>query len=143
MVADAASIEVVRALINRYFVAIDDRDFETIARCFADDAVAVYGGERLPVGSAAITAELRSRMARLGRTMHMAGTSVIDVAGDRASAETYAIAYATDPGAAGAAQMRVRGLRYSDRFERRADGWRIVERSHTLVWATELSAQLP
>lgn len=132
-----------RAVIHRYFIALDDRDFDAVAGCFAGDATAIYGGEPLPSGSAAITAELRARMARLGPTMHFAGTSVIEVEADGARAVTYAVAYVTDAGSAGAAQMRVRGLRYTDRLVREGGRWKIAEREHALIWASEVPVRLP
>lgn len=142
MVSDGRTEERIREVLLSYFHGIDRRDFGQVADCFTDDATARYGGSDLPTGSAAITAELRRRMERLGVTMHVAGNLLARAEGDAATAETYVVAYVSEAGSSGAARMRVRGLRYRDRLVRTETGWKIADRVHSLDWSYEVDAQV-
>jgi hypothetical protein len=75
--------------------------------------------------------------------MHKLGQSLIEIDGDVAHAESYAICHhvmaeAVEAGEGGATRDvadRVMGIRYVDRFERRGGEWRIARRELRWEWA--------
>ena len=79
-------------------------------------------------------------------TMHMMGLPLIDLQGDRADVETYAIAWHQRPGSRdGSLKDDVWGVRYLDRFERRGGEWRIANRTMVRDWrrVDDASAKTP
>jgi len=72
-------------------------------------------------------------MARYERTMHFVGNQLIELDGDAAHSETYAIAYhqLTE---VGQPKLLVAAVRYLDEFARGADGWRIRRRTVIMEW---------
>ena len=117
-----------------YAHAIDRRDFEAAGACFAEDARATYAGRELPAQRAAIVDFLRQSVTSEAST-HMVGGVSIAVSGDVATSEQTAFAVHLEAG-----RVRLRGLRYRDRLERRDGAWQIVERVHEPVWTAEIPA---
>jgi SnoaL-like protein len=118
-------------VLLRYACGVDRRDLDLVASCFVPGAA--YDGA---LGQGTIETALialRERLARYQSTMHFIGNQLIEVAGDTARSETYAIAYhrsATDAGPT----LFVAGVRYLDDFVR-ADGvWRISGRVVKMEW---------
>ena len=66
--------------------------------------------------------------------MHFIGNVLIELEGDTAYAETYFIAYSSST-RDGKPYTRTRAGRWLDRFERRADGWKIANRRVVDEWA--------
>ena len=143
----------IRELADRYARAVDRRDFETLAALFTPDArLAIHSGSA-PAG--AMRADLRGRdaivdalrsIARFETTTHFVGNQLVELGdhlrAERASAETYALAFHLTRGAGGA-QNRVVAVRYRDALVRDAGGWRFAERVLSLDWEMELPATLP
>jgi uncharacterized protein (TIGR02246 family) len=123
----------IREVMTRYSRGIDRRDFDMVAGCFTADAEAEYSGNVLPKGVDAIVAYIR-RIAHLPRSTHFMGDTLIDVDGDTADAETYAIAYLVDGEVGSGAQVHTRGLRYRDMLVRQDGRWLIHKRVHTADW---------
>lgn len=125
-------------VLARYARALDDRDFDTVARCFTHDASATFDGVVLPRGRAAIVEHV-SGLASMWASTHLLGLPVIDLDGRTATVETTAIAVlvATPTGPA-----RTRGLRYHDVFVRQ-ETWLIAERVHRVDWMYESDAVPP
>jgi 3-phenylpropionate/cinnamic acid dioxygenase small subunit len=121
-------------VLVRYAHAVDARDYEAAGECFAEDARATYGGRELPPSRAAIVEFLRASVTSEAST-HMVGGVRIEVEGDTARAEQTSFAVHLEDG-----RVRMRGLRYRDRLERRGGDWRIVERVHEPVWTAEAAA---
>ena len=121
-------------VLVRYAHAIDSRDFDAVGECFAEDAHATYAGRDLPASRAAIVSFLRESVTSEAST-HMVGGVRIDVEDDHARSEQTAFAVHLEQG-----RVRLRGLRYLDRLERRQGGWQIVERLHEPVWTAEVPA---
>ena len=121
-------------VLVRYAHAIDGRDFEAVGACFAEDAHAIYAGEELPPERSAIVDFLRRNVTSEVST-HMVGGVRIALDGDRATTEQTAFAAHLEAG-----RVRLRGLRYRDRLERRDGAWQIVERVHEPVWTAEIPA---
>ncbi len=115
-------------VLVRYAAAIDDRDWEAVGACFAEDARATYGGSPIGPGRAAIVAALRGWLTASAST-HLVGGVSIDVDGDRASAGQTAVAYRVEAG-----RLVLRGLRYSDSLRRRDGRWEITDRVHRPLW---------
>jgi hypothetical protein len=121
-------------VLVRYAHAIDSRDYEAVGACFAEDAHATYAGNELPRDRGAIVDFLRRSITSEAST-HMVGGVRIAVEGDRATTEQTAFAAHLEAG-----RVRLRGLRYRDRLERRDAGWQIVERVHESIWTADVEA---
>jgi len=76
----------------------------------------------------------RAYLTRFAATMHFLGNMLIEVDGERARAETYAVAYHRVEGPDGGGKDDIFGIRYVDRFERRAGRWRIAHRVVATEW---------
>jgi hypothetical protein len=109
------------ALQDRYWLGVGRFDIELILSCFADDAL--YGTAR---GHEAIRAHLQQLRALRDCTV-LRGASSIEIDGDRATSETFAIAFLTI-GEGDRRRATVQGLRYFDTLARTAEGWRIQAR---------------
>jgi ketosteroid isomerase-like protein len=121
----------IEQVILRLARATDRRDSEAILACYHEGAVDDHGAFR---GSAAeFAAWVPKTLAIFAATQHFLSPPRIELEGDAARCETYCTAHhlfpPEDPGGARDAIM---GLRYVDRFERRAGAWRIARR--TCVW---------
>lgn len=68
-------------------------------------------------------------------TMHVLGTSVVDVDGHRAGGDTQVLAHHLARRDGGLVLERVGG-RYVDRFERRDGGWKISDRVVVYEWSS-------
>jgi hypothetical protein len=66
--------------------------------------------------------------------MHFLGNVSIELDGDRAHCETYAIAFHRRRSPAGEQKDDVWGVRYLDEFERRNGEWRIAHRRLIRDW---------
>ena len=119
-------------VIIRYATAVDTKDDELLAACFTDDATASFAGVPAGPGGAAIVAFLASLRGVLviGST-HRFSNIVVNLDGDEADVQSSAVVYGVrgEP-----LQLRLRGIRYQDRFVRTAMGWRIARRVHSPAW---------
>ena len=126
---DLSDRAAIHDLLMRYARGVDRRDLDLVASCFAPDAG--YEGS-LGVGTIAVALRaLRDRMARYQTTMHFLSNQLIELDGDTARCETYALVYHRLH-AEEDAQDFIVGVRYLDQLARRSDGWRIVHRTATL-----------
>jgi hypothetical protein len=130
----------IRALITRYFIALDQRDYDSLKSCFAPDATGWYDREYGP-GRDVIVAYLKSAMSRWSATTHL-GSNVAVVIGDGiAHAQVYAVAYLVSDQPAGGSRIRVRGLRYSDTFTIVAGRWLISRRVRVADWSFDVEGR--
>lgn len=131
----------IRDLLMRYGHAVDRRDFERVAACFTPDAsyVGSLGGGDISVALAA----LRDRMGRFESTMHFMSTQVIELAGDSARCETYALVYHRTGSAEEGEQDLIVGVRYLDELGRHGDTWRIRHRVAKVEWQRFDTVVLP
>jgi hypothetical protein len=116
-------------VLLRYARGVDRRDFAAVASCFMPGAAyeGVLAGGTIEMALAA----LPDRLARYESTMHFVGNQLIDLAGDRASSETYAVAYHRLHGGTG---LRVVGIRYLDDWVCHDGEWRIQRRLVKVEW---------
>jgi hypothetical protein len=106
-------------LLSRYGMAVDDRDFDEIARLFAVDGV--FRGVK---GRQAVVDFYRERLNQYTATTHYAHTWHFDFeSDDRASGAVNAHAELCIDGKA----IRI-SLRYLDRYVRTSEGWMFQER---------------
>jgi len=137
----------IRAALARYTRGIDRCDRDLVASVYHPGAYDDHGSYK---GSAEGFLDWVMEVLKgFTSTMHFLGQSFIDVdpAGSHAWAETYCVAYhrlPLPPGATpGMEQESVVGLRYVDRFERRAGGpWLIAHRQVVPDWRREGPAQI-
>jgi len=121
----------IRDVLLRYARGVDRRDLHLVAACFM--ANAAYEGA---LGNGTVEtalAALPQRLQRYERTMHFMGNQLIEVHGDAATSETYAIAYhqlTTD----GAPKLLTVGIRYLDDLVRHDGTWRICRRVVQREW---------
>ncbi|WFE28097.1 nuclear transport factor 2 family protein [Solwaraspora sp. WMMD791] len=128
-------------VVNRYFMAIDSRDWDRLRSCFTPDVEGIYEGVRVAGGIEQIMAFFTGRspvrfpleIVDLRASMHFIGNHYAEVTGDRAVAQTYAQAHLIDRPATGP-RMRTRGLRYLDELVRVDGRWLISRREHVLDW---------
>jgi hypothetical protein len=128
-------------VITRYFMAIDRRDWDALRSCFTDDVEGVYEGVRVAGGVDRMmafftgTSEVRFplEIVDLRSSMHCLVGHLAQADGDRAVAQTYAIAHLVDAPPSGR-RLRSRGLRYLDELARVDGQWRISRREHVLEW---------
>ncbi|MFC0527706.1 nuclear transport factor 2 family protein [Phytohabitans kaempferiae] len=128
-------------VVARYFSAVDRRDWPRLRSCFTEDVEGVYEGVRVAGGVEAIMAFFEGRSAHrfpleivnLRVATHFMGNHIAVVDGDRASAETYALAHLVDEPPSGP-RMRTRGLRYLDELVKVDGQWLIRRREHVLDW---------
>jgi hypothetical protein len=128
-------------VVTRYFVAIDRRNWAVLRTCFTEDVEGVYEGVRVAGGIDRLMRFLTGEseisfpveITNLRLSMHFAGNHLCNVDGDRASAQTYALAHLVDEPDSGP-RMRTRGLRYVDDLVRVDGRWLICRREHILDW---------
>ncbi|HUI28082.1 MAG TPA: nuclear transport factor 2 family protein [Candidatus Kryptonia bacterium] len=117
-------------ILLSYAAGVDRRDLARVASLFV--AGAPYEGA-LGVGTIETAlAGLASRWGRYDQTLHWIAHQLIEVAGDRACSETYAVAYHLLKQAPPA--NFVVGVRYLDELARRGNGWLISRRVVTSEW---------
>jgi len=131
----------IEEVIKRYFLAIDRGDPALQDQVFAPDGRLWVDG-RIIRGPGAVPMD--GPPAGIDGTVegfnHVLGQSVISLDGDRAEAESNAVAYLVMAGTP--RRLLVRGLRYLDRFVRTSAGWRIADRRHNLDWMFEAPAAI-
>ena len=127
-------------LIIRYARGVDRRDLDLVASCFAADAA--YQGSLGTGGIDVVLAALRERMPRYRTTMHFLTNPLVEVRGDAASCETYALVYHRLENDDDVEDFIV-GVRYVDELARRADGWRIVSRRTAMEFQRYDAVVLP
>ncbi len=76
------------------------------------------------------------------RRWHMSTSIMIDVKGEKATAECYGIAVGTSTSENGALQDSMYGGRYLDELEKRFGEWRISKRTYILDWAHQFPNSL-
>lgn len=126
--ADRAAIQDV---MLRYARGVDRKDLDLVASCFLPDAA--YEGALAHGTITEALARLRTSMARYESTMHFVGNQLIEISGDSAQSETYAVAYhrLTE---GNVTQLFAVGVRYLDELVRAGEQWRIRRRVVKTEW---------
>jgi len=126
--------EQIIGLTRRYARGVDRRDWDLVRSLFTDDAViqgSVSGG---PVDE--YLATIRTAVEKYPSTMHALSNHEVDLDGDRAQAQTYAVAFhwAVEPAGTADSGNLVAGVRYLDDLVRVGDGWAIQHRQVSGEW---------
>ncbi len=127
-------------LILRYSRGVDQKDWDQVASCFAPDAHLDYRLFR--GGVEEVVASIRKGVEVFERTMHFMEPWVIEVTGDRASAETYGIAYHRRNHEGKRKELLVR-QRYLDELVRHGGEWLIQTRTVEYLLGREDEVVLP
>ncbi|MCW5891985.1 MAG: nuclear transport factor 2 family protein [bacterium] len=126
--ADRAAIH---DLVVGYFLAVDRRDWEAVRGCFSDDAELDYAVFRGPRDE--VLAAIQRGLAFFESTMHFGGNVLVELAGDVARCESYAVCYHRHHDGDRLVD-RVCALHYRDALARDGEVWRIRRRRVTFVW---------
>lgn len=122
----------------RSWAGFDRKDIDVFLAAFTANAtMSLFGGEQI-VEIAAIAAggQLQTPFEH---SCHAPANQVITVEGDRAVADTLAVAHIVVPGR----PVSVRGLRYIDDLIRTDHGWRINSRQHLVLWQYDVDRVVP
>ncbi len=121
----------------RYARGVDRRDWELVRSCFGP--AAYVDGTRSSGQVDAYLAELRPGVERWAATQHVMANQLVSVAGDRASLETYAVAYhwAVAPAGAPSPDNLIVGVRYHDELARDGERWVITRRVVSGDWQVQ------
>lgn len=129
VVAEAA----IRDIQMRYCRACDRMDFDLLRSCFHPDAMTEYGFFGGSVDS--FIASARQSLSAFVKTTHNTGNQLVEVEGDGAWAEHYAVAtHRLAADSQGPERDFVTAVRYVDRLECRGGDWRIARRVLILDW---------
>jgi len=118
----------IQDLLLRYARDVDRRDLAAVATCFTTDCT--YDGALGQGPIADVLVRLGAAMERYESTLHCLANQVIELDGDRARSETYAIAYHRRHDA----RLYVTAVRYCDDLVRAPEGWRIAMRIVRREW---------
>ena len=124
----------VHDVLMRYSFALDRREFPEVAACFAPDV----GGEWTfgPIADRDALLDYIRGVARFHTTMHFMGNEFIEVDGDHASLQAYAMLLHRATRRDGTTfEHNPSDRLYSERLERREGQWVIVERKAEPRWA--------
>jgi ketosteroid isomerase-like protein len=119
-------------VILRYARGIDRLDFDLVRSCYHPDAYDDHGSFTGDVDG--FIAMCERFLPKWSATMHFMGNMLIEVDGDVARAETYAVAYHRRQEEDGTGKDDVFGIRYVDRFEKLDDEWKIAHRVVATEW---------
>jgi ketosteroid isomerase-like protein len=135
----------IRRLVDAYAIAIDDCDIDALASLWLPEGRLLFCVPERPEALATFAgleqiADI-PRMLRevYRRTLHVVGTHLADVDGDRATGTTYTMAYhvlrAEDSG-----DVETLAVRYRDTLVRTGDGWRFQTREVFRLWRQRASS---
>jgi len=128
--------EAIREVLGKYCRGVDRLDHEVLMSCYHPDATDEHGF--FTAKSAKEFADRAIEGARLGfeRTIYSLGTILIRLEGNIAHVESYCTSakILNIPDDNGQKQMRLSGVRFVDRFEKRNGEWRIAYRRLMGEW---------
>lgn len=121
-------------LTMAYCRGVDRADEALLQTVFHDDSIMVSGAFNGP-GKLFASEICKIVRAVFDQTFHSIANQWIDVTGDGAIGETYAIAVATMTDEDGSKAEILTGGRYIDRFTRHNGRWGIAERTFVMDWS--------
>lgn len=137
----------IRDVLARYCRGADRKDYDMLRSAYHPDASDNRGSYKGDVEG--LIEWLKPRHHDVDQSMHFIGNCLIEVKGDRAFAETYAVAIQhrrAGEGNSSSGQPTYRritmGLRYADNLQRRNGEWRISDRVVICEWLREEEGDL-
>jgi ketosteroid isomerase-like protein len=124
--------EAIHEVLVRYATALDDRDWDRLASCFTEDAIADYGSGVFD-GPVAIVDLCRQMLSPLQVSQHLLGSFEITISGKTATSRCYFHAQHVRPGLDGGDQLIIAGT-YEDSLQKSADQWQIRKRRLVATW---------
>jgi uncharacterized protein (TIGR02246 family) len=131
-----AECDIVR-LIRDTWAAIDAKDWDTYANGFAEDGEFEIMGDRR-TGRAEIATGPSRDLAKYDRLQHLVMNEIVDVDGDRATGQWYAIAIHV-PDASDPATHADVGLRYRFKVRRDDGAWLFEEAVIEVIWTSGMN----
>jgi len=119
-------------VLARYARGVDRCDLDLVRSAYHPGAYDDHGGYQGDVEGFIDWVE-STVMGSFDCTMHKLGNTLIEVDGDTAYGETYAIAHHIQRSQSPATDL-IMGVRYLDQFERRSGEWRIAHRQMSFEW---------
>jgi SnoaL-like domain len=124
-------VEIVQ-LLQRYFTALDERDYDLLDAVFTPTATLSYSLDDAQPSPELPYAEMRERLREFNRrfasTQHLMGAPLIELAGDTARSRTGLRAIHILTSAGGQPSTWTVYGTYWDTYARTPAGWRICER---------------
>jgi uncharacterized protein (TIGR02246 family) len=130
----------IRELALRYAQAVDNRDAEKLAGVFTEDGL-IDGSGYTSHGREQIMRIPRMLTKRYQKTFHSVQNHLIELNGDQATGEVYALSHHLQRHEDGSLTDFVMVMRYHDRYVRQADGWRFAHRHILVDWTETRPAQ--
>jgi SnoaL-like domain len=137
-----ADLAEIRALVDRYAIAMDQVDLDAFPQLFVSDGalVVLAPGREKPMGTftgpgadgVGMIAVLMSELYR--DTLHHITTHHVTVDGDEAHGWTYTLAYHVVAGEDGGV-LETLGVKYEEHCVRTPVGWRFQTRRATRLWS--------
>lgn len=119
--------QAIKRLHLRYCRGVDRMDLDLIRSCYHPDAIDDHGD--YVGGVDGFIEYARENLPKFASTNHCVCNQLVEVCGDTAFAEHYAIAYHRFPAQDGEPERDwIANVRYVDRLERRNGEWRIAHR---------------
>lgn len=119
-------------VIYRYARGVDRLDYDLVRSCYHPDAYDDHGTFQGNVEE--FIAYIEAFLPHNAVTQHFMGNMLIEVDGNVARAETYAVAYHRSERPDGSGKDDTFGIRYVDRFECRDGDWKIAHRVVATEW---------
>jgi len=132
MRTQSSNEDAISRVLARYCRGIDRLDLELVRDCYWPDATDSHGGFHGTRDEFVVW--VAKLLARFESTMHFLGNVLIEVNGNAAVAETYALAFHRSAEAKPSLNLIV-GVRYVDRFEKRRGAWKIAKRVCVTEWS--------
>ncbi|MBI1182228.1 MAG: nuclear transport factor 2 family protein [Alphaproteobacteria bacterium] len=118
--------------MSRYCHGVDRCDLEVLKSAFWPDGSCNYSDQDLDAMTWAENCV--AGISQMERTLHTIGNHLIEVDGDKATGETYCLAYHLLKNEKGELTDMLVGGRYLDHFEKRGGEWRIKSRYYVMDW---------
>ena len=130
----AADVVAIQQVLFHYAYALDARDYDALDEVFSADAKLHTSGGTL-MSPTQYTAMCATELPKLDATHHMVTNTSVTVDGDLANSRAYFQAQHVKESLAPDSQLLMAGW-VDDELERRAEGWRIVERRWYSAWSS-------
>jgi hypothetical protein len=128
-------------LALRYAQSVDRRDAEALAGLFVEGG-GIHGSGYESRGRDALLRIPPMLSKRYVATFHSVQNHLIELAGDEATGEVYALSHHLQRKDDNTLTDFVMVMRYRDRYLHQADGWRFAEREISIDWTETRPAEL-